>query len=155
MRFQLTISSVLGVTLCAADAFSLLPQSSIAGVTINNIKVVDNYVIFAIQPLPMRNNIMEDIWQATLNDLALRDVISYRQLTWLPIKNLSSDVRLYTHSKDRLIYDDGILKFNERVVVPSALHLRILAALHVANLRIINHVSRLTRQSGGRKSAQV
>ena len=80
---------------------------------------------------------MEDIQQATLADPALRDVIRYFQSTWPPIKDLSSDVRLYAHLKDHLTYGDGILMFDECVVVPSVLRPRILDALHAAHQGIV------------------
>ena len=104
---------------------------------LDDIDVVNDYVIATIQSLPIRDNVIEDIRQATLTDPVLRDVIRCCQSTWPPINDLPSDVRLYAHSKDHLTYDDGILMFDERVVVLSALHPRILDALHAAHQGIV------------------
>ena len=137
MRFQFTISYVPGVTLCMIEAFSHLPLPSIASVTIDDSDVVNDYVIATIQSLPIQDSVMEDIRQATLTYQALCDVIRYCQSTWPPINDLSSKVRLYAHSKDHLTYGDGILMFDERVVVPSALRPRVLDALHAAYQGIV------------------
>ena len=87
--------------------------------------------------MPIQDDVIEDIRQATLTDPALRDVIHFYQSTWLPVNDLPSDMRLYAHSKNHLTYGNGILMFDKHVVVPSTLRSRILDVLHAAHQGIV------------------
>lgn len=130
MRFSYTIDYVPGASLKLADALSRLPSSLC---TISDTQDIESYVIFAINALPIRDPIMEEIRQATASDPALQLVAKYCQSLWPDVKNLSEHLRPYGYSRDNLTFCNGIVMNNSRVVVPSSLRSKILDALHAAH----------------------
>ena len=53
------------------------------------------------------------------------------------IESIAPDVQPYWHSRDQLTVQDGLVLFNARMVVPAAMRMTTLKALHVGHLGVV------------------
>ena len=140
--FDYTLTHVPGNQNCIADALSRLPVhgsptkfESQASICVNQL-ISEN-----INNLSLTRNILRI---RTSADTTLQSVIRYLSSTWPQHSDLPVDLVSYYEKRDALSYEQGILMFGARIIVPKKLQSLVLQKLHFTHPGI-NAVKSLAR----------
>lgn len=123
-----------------ADVLSRLianHQSPLETIVISSVRVLENEVnrilVDAIRVLPVTAQIIEN---ETKQDPLLAAVCNYLKSSW-PTKIDDDLLKIFYNRRDSLCETEGCLLFNDRVVIPVSLQMKILQQLHVAHPGIV------------------
>ena len=88
-------------------------------------------VIHAVQYLPMRDDVIQDIRDSTEQDSTLQVVKSVIQQGWPHKCDVPHPAMPYYHFRDELAVTDGLLFRGERLVIPHAMRSQIKKDIHL------------------------
>lgn len=74
---------------------------------------------------------------ATENDEVLKSVVRYIYEGWPMYKSLNNEVKPYHKIKDELSFEDGLLFFGNKIIVPSVLRQGMLNLVHESHLGVV------------------
>lgn len=94
---------------------------------------INTILVDAIRMLPVT---FDMILNEIPNDPVISDVIKFLRTSW-PTTINNEDLQIFYNRRDSLLEKNGCLLFNERVVIPSSLRMKIMAHLHVAHPGIV------------------
>ena len=94
---------------------------------------INVFVAATVAAVPLRDAIVDDICAATTTDTTLQQVLRHCRATWPNVRNLAPDVLQFAHSRDHLSDYDDIVMYDAHIVIPFALHDKMLQALHDAH----------------------
>lgn len=130
MRFNPSVVYVPGRDQTVSDALSRKPQAT----TVDEIQFseeVQAHVDSVMQGWPVSTSRLQVIKQATEDDDELRAVTGYVMDGW-PRKEdaVPAALRPYYHARAELSVADGVVVFQNRIVIPSKMQAEILGLLH-------------------------
>ena len=128
MRFNVTAEHVPGKQLVVADALSRHPlegdgQSDTEG-------LVKAYVNTIVASKPIKSPKLEEICRATQSDAELQKVIVFIRKGWPQRIAEFSPLRGFHAAKAHLSESDGLVLYQDRIVIPTAIRSDILDQLH-------------------------
>ena len=134
MRFAPTVVHVPGKEQITADALSRAP---VDGPDSQDATLVDNVEIFAAQTLdllPASQKKLLEIRDAQREDAILRQVVQYVQAGWPAYIPEQPLLRPYWSNRERFTIVDGLLLYDERLVIPVNLRMDMLNKIHHGHL---------------------
>lgn len=128
MRFNVTAEHVPGKQLVVADALSRHPlagdgQSDTEG-------QVKAYVNAIVTSKPIKSPKLEEISKATKSDAELQKVIAFIRKGWPQKVAESSPLKRFHAARAHLSESDGLVLYQDRIVIPTVLRSDILNQLH-------------------------
>ena len=133
MRFQFSITHVPGKALTTADALSRAPltQTTLADeqLTVDS----DIYVSAVLQNLPVTDKRLAEIQKAQEQDAVCEAVKQTCKQGWPNHSSLKGVLKKYASEADHLSVQDGILLYDDRLVIPTVLQQQILTKLHTGH----------------------
>ena len=115
----------------------MLSRFSLDTGVLSSIDTVDVFVVTVILSALINDSVIEEIELVTAVNAILNNVKRFCQSSWLDINNLTFEVHVYRHPRDHLIYSNGLLFFDSRIVIPPSLRQKMLDALNVAHQGIV------------------
>ena len=136
LRFDFTISHVLGKELTTADALSRAPSKSTSRV--KQEEVIELYVENILLQLPASDKRLEEIAAAQKEDPICRKLFEYCKEGWPDmIHQLPSSLSPYWSSRGEISQVQGLLLKGPRLIVPSSMRLEILDRIHDGHQGIV------------------
>uniref|UniRef100_A0A3P9HPN0 Gypsy retrotransposon integrase-like protein 1 n=1 Tax=Oryzias latipes TaxID=8090 RepID=A0A3P9HPN0_ORYLA len=128
MRFNVTAEHVPGKQLVVADTLSRHPlkDSSVPQTE----KQVKAYVNTIVDSKPIKSNKLEEIREATKVDTDLQKVITFTRTGWPRKMGKNSTLYRFFAARHHLSELDGLVLYEDRIVIPSALRSGVLDQLH-------------------------
>uniref|UniRef100_A0A3P9JYQ5 Gypsy retrotransposon integrase-like protein 1 n=1 Tax=Oryzias latipes TaxID=8090 RepID=A0A3P9JYQ5_ORYLA len=128
MRFNVTAEHVPGKQLVVADTLSRHPlkDSSVPQTE----KQVKAYVNTIVDSKPIKSNKLEEIREATKEDTDLQKVITFTRTGWPRNMGKNSTLYRFFAARNHLSESDGLMLYEDRIVIPSALRSGVLDQLH-------------------------
>lgn len=92
--------------------------------------------------LSMSEGKKQELKIATQNDVVLRSVVNYVHNGWPDYKSLSNEIKVYHKIKNDISYEDGLLFFCNKIIVPTVLRQCMLNVIHESHLGVVKCKSR-------------
>jgi hypothetical protein len=127
MQFNPVVSHKPGKQLVIADALSRNP---VKDQDCEIVQKVESYVDAVMSQLPVSANRMAKLRQAEVHDPELGDVISYVVNGWPTVSAIPGNLKCYYEARDVLSVVDGLLVYQQRLVIPKSQRVEILGRLH-------------------------
>ena len=146
MRFQFSITNVSGKALTTADALSRTPltQTTLADeqLTVDS----DIYVSAVLQNLHVTDKCLAEIQNAQEQDTVCEAVKQTCKQGWPNQSSIKGVLKKYASEADHLSVQDGILMYDDRLVILTVLQQQILTKLHTGH-QAINKCKQKARKS--------
>ena len=113
-----------------ADALSRNPRKS------TDTQLADEVELFVdsvMAQLPVTQNRLSKLRDATVHDSEMNDLMNYVMNGWPVVSAIAPALKLFYEARDQLSVVDGLLTFQNRLVVPRGQRSEILARLHEAH----------------------
>lgn len=132
MRYDYYVVYVAGNSMGTADTLSRFPLSNEPPL-VDSADVVERYISFVINSLPVTDVLVAKIRSASAADDVIQQVLTLCSDEWpSSVDQLPVDVRPYWHTRNELSAQHGLLLHGQRLVIPSSLRAETLTALHAA-----------------------
>uniref|UniRef100_A0A3Q1HAR0 Gypsy retrotransposon integrase-like protein 1 n=2 Tax=Acanthochromis polyacanthus TaxID=80966 RepID=A0A3Q1HAR0_9TELE len=128
LRFQVIAEHVPGKQLTVADALSRNPLSNTSDSSTDD--EVQVYLQSVVTNAPVSSQKLREIKAATLQDEELAKVISLIQKGWPPKRSLHPSLHGYYSARSQLSEADGLVLYQDRLVIPAALRQDVLKRIH-------------------------
>ena len=112
---------VPGKLLYSADALSRAPISSLKKGVVNDEEVKDFIHTVVVAELPSSKTWLETYLSALQKDRDCTQVIAYCNTGWPQTASVSADLMPYWKVKGSLTVCEGLLMFNDHIVIPKSL----------------------------------
>uniref|UniRef100_A0A1A8EMF6 Gypsy retrotransposon integrase-like protein 1 n=1 Tax=Nothobranchius korthausae TaxID=1143690 RepID=A0A1A8EMF6_9TELE len=130
LRFQVVAEHVPGKQMVIADALSRNPLSNSDGGIDSTDKEVQVYLQSILSNVPASPKRVEEIRSATQQDEELPRVISLIHKGWPPKHSLHHTLHGYYPARSQLSEVDGLVLYQDRLVIPAALRPDVLNRIH-------------------------
>ena len=134
MRFAPKVKYVQGVQQKTADALSRAPTSEPTKEDLRFIEEVEEFKDSVIRNLPATDQRLQSIKKAQETDAVCTQVKAYVKEGWPSIMPSMPLLRPYWEKKQHLTVNDGLLMYDNRIVIPQDLQLEMLECLHAGHL---------------------
>ena len=129
-RFDYSITHVPGKLLNTADALSRAPSSADESDTRQQVEA-EALMEVCVAHLPASRERLEEYRSAQAADPICSTVINYCKRGWPENTHVETEVKPYWKVRGELtVYDDNLLLYNQRIVVPKALRRQTLQKIH-------------------------
>ena len=128
-RFDYVVQHVPGKLLYTADALSRAPVDT-EDETTEFPAEVEAFVDSVIQSLPATSQRLEIYQRAQAEDSICSKVIEYCQSSWPEKRTLDLSITPYWKVRGSITVHDGLLLYNQRIVVPRSLQRETLDRIH-------------------------
>lgn len=128
LRFQVAAEHVPGKQLAVADALSRNPLSNSSDSSTD--KEVQMYLQSVVSNAPVTPQKLKEIRAATLQDEELTKVTSLIQNGWPSRQALHPSLQGYYLARSQLSEADGLILYQDRLVIPTALRPDVLKRIH-------------------------
>ena len=136
MRYDPVVKYVQGVHQKTADALSRAPTSKPTKNDLIFIEETEEFKNFMIKNLPATDQRLKNIKNIQKKDAICSQVKTYVQEGWLPIMPNLPLLRPCWEKKQHLTMNDGLLVYDNRIMIPQEMQLEILEQLHTGHLGI-------------------
>jgi len=128
MQFNPIVSHKPGKQLVIADALSRNPtkDSQVCQLSVE----VNTHVDAVMSQLPVSDNRMSKIRQAVIHDNELGEIMNYVVNGWPTVSAIVPHLKVYHEAKDMLSVVNGLLVYQNRIVIPRSQRQEILGRLH-------------------------
>ena len=133
MRFQFSITHVPGKALTTADALSRAPLTQTTPADEQLTVDSDIYVSVVLQNLPVTDERLAEIQKAQEQDAVCEAVKQTCKQGWPNRSSIKGVLKKYALEADHLSIQDGILLYDDRLVIPAMLQQQILTKLHTGH----------------------
>ena len=133
MRFQYSIVHVPGKALLTADALSRAPLLQTLPADQQLLIDSDIYVTAILQNLPVTDKRLTEIKKAQEQDAVCETVKQACIHGWPDQSKLKGEIKQYAPEASHLTIQDGILLYDDRLVIPTSLQHEILVKLHAGH----------------------
>lgn len=131
MRFNPVVSHKPGKELVIADALSRNPiPYTPSPQDLKQEDEIRTYVEAVLKYLPVTNNRLEKLHSAMTHDDEMQDIINYVLNGWPTSHTIDPALRCYYRLRDDLSVVDGLLIYQNRIVIPKAQRDEMLFRLH-------------------------
>ena len=137
MRYNYSISHVLGKLLYTADALSRAPVSGNHEDSTSLQNKTEAFVAAMVSNFPATSDHLVEFWKAQAADQTLSKVINFCQTKWPVELAVSAALKPYWKIQDELSICKQLLLRGDRIVIPSCLQEDILQHLHQGHQGIV------------------
>lgn len=135
-RYSPEVTYVQGVHQNTADALSRAPTSLPTKADLEFIEEVEEFQEASFKVIPATERRLEEIKEAQEADAICQQVLKFCLEGWPSIMPSQPLLKPYWEKKQHLTVSQGLLMFNNRIVIPTSLQLEVLDALHEGHLGI-------------------
>ncbi|XP_030578829.1 uncharacterized protein K02A2.6-like [Archocentrus centrarchus] len=128
LRFNVEAEHVPGKQLVVADTLSRRPQKHVSDETTDH--VVQAHVESIVANAPVSSERLSKIRVATQLDDELQQITGFIRNGWPPKTRLSPHLHRYYSARAHLSETDGLVLYQDRLVIPAAQRAEVLADLH-------------------------
>ena len=130
MWYNYTISHVPGKLLYTADALSRSPCAGTARSSEELAEEVETYIAGVTSTLPATKQRLNQYCDTQQRDLACSRIMEYCKTGWPRKQVMEAELVPYWKVRSSLTVHDGLLLYNDRIVVPPLLREETLARVH-------------------------
>lgn len=136
MRYRPTAEHVKGKDMWVSDTLSRQPLKLTVN-DIENIDEIEQFVADVRSHWPMSDRRLVEMQKATADDATLQAAINYTVNGW-PIygQDVPNDVKDYFNERTHLSVAQGLLIYDDRIVIPSSKRREVLQCIHEGHLGI-------------------
>ena len=128
--YSFTISHVPGKFMYTADALSRAPSESEDTSSKELEEEVETYIAAVVSSLPATSKRLRQYQEAQLKDPECSLVAEYCQSTWPDKQTVRPELKPYWKVRGSLTVHDGLLLYDDRIVVPQALREETISRVH-------------------------
>uniref|UniRef100_A0A3Q2QMF9 Gypsy retrotransposon integrase-like protein 1 n=1 Tax=Fundulus heteroclitus TaxID=8078 RepID=A0A3Q2QMF9_FUNHE len=128
LRFNVEAQHVPGKQLVVADTLSRRPQKNVSDETTDHI--VQAHVESIVANAPVSSQRLSKIREATQHDHELQQITRFIRNGWPPKTVMNSSLHRYYSARAHLSETDGLVLYQDRLVIPVAQRAEVLAELH-------------------------
>ena len=136
-RFSYTISHVPGKNLYTADALSRAPIARQSTNDISLQELAELCTVAVVAHLPVSNQPLNAYKQAQESDPTCQQLLKYCQEGWPARHLIDPTTRPFWHARGSLTIGDGLLLYDQRMVVPPSLQAETLRKIHERHQGIV------------------
>ena len=130
LRYSYEIRHVPGKDLYTADTLSRAPLSRTTPSDLNLAQDIASYVNEVINAIPISDSRLEEVRQHQHEDHTCRLIMTYIEEGWPSKHNMSGTIGLYNLQKMHLTIDNGIILYDNRLLIPPSLRHYVLDKIH-------------------------
>lgn len=136
MRYSPEIQYVSGKSQITADALSRAPASKPTTKDSQNIDAVEEFAHDTFNLLPASTRKLQEIAQAQDDDEVCALVKGYCRDGWPSYIHHTTSIQPYFHNRASLTLHNGLLLYEDRIVIPKTMRLELLDIIHRGHLGV-------------------